>query len=274
MQRSGTFYTLGFAGVVCIVCSIVVSGTSVLLRDRQQKNMLLERQRNVLGVTGLADDPQRLSSEKVRRYFDSAPDIDDPWFVEEIVVDLETGLPAETDKLTLPFDMARAARDPEMSRPVDGEHARGAQIRTVSQYGTVYLVRKRGEVDDVLQIVIIIRGQGLWSTMAGYLALESDGKTIRGITFYEHGETPGLGGEIDNPAWQSRWKGRIAYDSEGSPALVMRKGGAGPPGEDPHGFDGLSGATITARAVQHTVNFWLGPHGYGPFLKRFSGEKD
>ncbi len=273
MQRSDTSYTLVFAGIVCIVCSIIVSGASVLLRDRQQENMLLERQRNVLVVTGVVEDPRRLSTEKVRWYFDSAPDVDVPWYIEEILVDLETGMEAELDKVKMPFDMERAARDPDMSRPVDGEHARGAQIRTVSRYGTVYLVRKRGQ-DEVVQIVIMIRGQGLWSTMAGYLAMEADGKTIRGITFYEHGETPGLGGEIDNVDWQRRWEGRVAYDDQGSPAMVMRKGGAGPPGEDPHGFDGLSGATITARSVEHTVNFWLGPHGYGPFLKRFSGEQD
>ncbi len=115
-------------------------------------------------------------------------------------------------------------------------------------------------------VILQVWGRGLWSTMYGYLALDNDGNTIRGLTFYEHGETPGLGGEVDNPRWKAAWPGRRVFDTNNRPSLVMRKGGAGAPNQDPHGFDGLSGATITSRGVEHLLNFWLGEAGYGPFL--------
>ena len=121
--------------------------------------------------------------------------------------------------------------------------------------------------DGKLQAIIVpISGKGLWSTLYGYLALAPDTRTIRGITFYEHGETPGLGGEVDNPRWQALWKGRLAYDDSWRPAIGVKKGRAGSVERDPYQVDGLSGATITSRGVGHLVRFWLGEHGFGPYL--------
>jgi Na+-transporting NADH:ubiquinone oxidoreductase subunit C len=116
-------------------------------------------------------------------------------------------------------------------------------------------------------LVLPIEGKGLWSTMYGFLALDKDLKTVRGLTFYQHGETPGLGGEIDNPRWKALWPDRVAYDEAGEPVIEVIRGRAGTPDEDPHRIDGLSGATITARGVMHTVNFWLGDDGFGPYLE-------
>lgn len=268
MERRGNAYTIGFAALICVFCSVVVAGTSVLLRDRQERNKHLERQRNVLAVTGIESSPQKISPDKVQSYFQDDPSIETAYFIKKTFINLKTGEQVKEDEVQTPYNMYRAARKPKSSRKVKSSLAKKAQIKRVPQYGTVYLVRKRRK-EDLQQIVIQIWGQGLWETMYGYLALEADGKTIKGITFYEHGETPGLGGEVDNPSWKKQWVGRKAYDKEGNPALTMRKGGAEPPKKDPHGFDVLSGATITSRAVENMTNFWLGPEGYGPFLKKF-----
>jgi Na+-transporting NADH:ubiquinone oxidoreductase subunit C len=88
-----------------------------------------------------------------------------------------------------------------------------------------------------------------------------------GITFYEHGETPGLGGEVDNPRWKALWKGRKAFDASGNPVIDVKKGVAGPADTDPYNVDGISGATITSRGVGALVRFWLGDDGFGPYLK-------
>jgi len=116
-------------------------------------------------------------------------------------------------------------------------------------------------------LVIPIEGKGLWSTIYGFLALDADTTTVRGIAFYKHGETPGLGGEIENPRWQNLWKGRKAYDADWTPAIEVIKGTAGSPDKDPHRVDGLSGATLTSRGVSAFVRRALGDDGYGPYLE-------
>ena len=127
----------------------------------------------------------------------------------------------------------------------------------------VYRVVQDGEFKAV---IVPISGQGLWSTLYGYIALAADTQTVVGITFYEHKETPGLGGEVDNPRWKRLWKGRKVYDGRGRPLINVKKGVAGPPETDPYNVDGLSGATITSRGVGNLVRFWLGEDGFGPYL--------
>ena len=81
-----------------------------------------------------------------------------------------------------------------------------------------------------------------------------------------HGE--GLGGEVDNPRWKSRWVGRKVFGDDGEPKIEVIKGFAPPPAEAPYKVDGLSGATLTSRGVTNLVHFWLGENGFGPFLER------
>ncbi len=112
-----------------------------------------------------------------------------------------------------------------------------------------------------------MRGYGLWGTLYGYMALKGDLDTIAGLGFYSQKETPGLGGEVDNPKWKAEWRGVKLYDEQGKVAvqLVKNRAPAGSP-EAAYQVDALSGATLTTRGVQHLVQFWLGEHGFGPFL--------
>ena len=93
------------------------------------------------------------------------------------------------------------------------------------------------------------------------------------MTYYKHLETPGLGCEVDNPRWRRLWPGRVAFDDRGTPAIEVVRGRAGSLQGDPHRVDGLAGATITGRGVTGMLRFWLGEHGYGPYLKRLQGGK-
>ncbi len=126
----------------------------------------------------------------------------------------------------------------------------------------VYLVRKDGQLE---QVILPIEGPGLWATMYGFLAVENDGRTARGLQFYEHGETPGLGDAVDKPAWRAQWKGKRLYADDGSPLIEVVKGPA-PEGSD-YQIDGLAGATLTGRGVSIFVRHWIGDEGYGPYLK-------
>ena len=130
------------------------------------------------------------------------------------------------------------------------------------------LVYRLVENDELRLVILPIEGKGLWSTLYGFIALDADLDTIRGITFYEHKETPGLGGEVDNPRWKALWSGRRAFGEggEGAPRIEVIRGQAGPPAEDPYRVDGLSGATMTSRGVGRLVRFWLGDEGFAPYL--------
>jgi Na+-transporting NADH:ubiquinone oxidoreductase subunit C len=132
----------------------------------------------------------------------------------------------------------------------------------------VYLVK---DGDDIEQVILPVQGAGLWGTMYGYLAVESDGRTARGLQFYEHIETPGLGDGVDKPAWQAQWDGKRLYDENGEPAIEVVKGPA-PQGSD-YQIDGLAGATLTGRGVTNFIQHWIGDEGYGPYLKSLSSKE-
>ncbi len=96
-----------------------------------------------------------------------------------------------------------------------------------------------------------ISGKGLWSTIYGYLALEPDGKTVLGITFYKHGETPGLGGEIEKEWFTKNFIGkRIVDEQDQLTSIQVIKGKVDPTRKaSVHQVDGISGATMTGRGV-------------------------
>jgi Na+-transporting NADH:ubiquinone oxidoreductase subunit C len=246
-----TRHTVVFTLLLCVVFSLAVSMVSVALRDRQEENRRLHRIRNVLEVAGLIEPGERLSREDLQRRFEAN--------LEPRIVDLETGRYAEgVDPMA--FDPRRAASDPARSRPAPPNPAR---VRRIPNRALVFLMAPRGGFEGV---ILPVEGYGLWSTMHGYLALEADARTIRGLTIYEHGETAGLGGEVDNPRWKALWPGRLALDEEGEPRIAVVKGRAGPPAEDPYHVDGISGATLTSNGVTNLLHFWLGDHGFGPYL--------
>ena len=133
----------------------------------------------------------------------------------------------------------------------------------------VYKVYQDGEFK---RFIFPVEGKGLWSTLKGFLALNKDKNTIEGLTFYSHGETPGLGGEVDNPKWKAQWKGDPkeikslkAFDATGKLKVKVAKGKAN---NKTHEVDGLSGATLTANGVTYLVQFWLGDKGYGPYINQ------
>ena len=131
----------------------------------------------------------------------------------------------------------------------------------------VFLVR---DGDRLEQVILPIEGAGLWATMYGFLAVENDGLTVRGLQFFEHGETPGLGDGVDKPAWRSQWPGKKLFDADGNPQIEVVKGKA--PAGSEYQIDGLAGATLTGRGVSVFVQHWIGDEGYGPYLKSLQRE--
>jgi Na+-transporting NADH:ubiquinone oxidoreductase subunit C len=258
-KLDSTRYTLLFATAVSVVCALLVATAAVGLRERQEINAQLYKQKNVLLAASLVRPGQDISAAEVQKVFDQR--------ISVRAVELATGRLLPEDKFDIKgYDQRRARSDPAQSRVAP---ANDAQVGRLPRVGTVYLVKATD--GSVEQLVLPIEGMAMWGTVYGFLALDRDGTTVRGLTFYEQKETPGLGGEISNPKWQALWVGRKAYDANWAPQLAVIKGRAGPPDKDPHKVDGMSGATITSNGITRLVRFWLSADGYAPFLKTFRG---
>jgi len=237
---------------LCLVCSLAVSSAAVLLRPLQEKNAALAIKREILKVADLLQPGQ---SQDVDALFAER--------VETRILELASG--ELTDRDPAGFDQRKAARDPATSVAVPPAEDI-ARIRTRAKYAPVYLVREQGRVE---RIVLPVHGSGLWSTMYGLLALDRDGRTIKGMTFYEQGETAGLGAEIENPRWLAQWEDKLVTDEQGQVRFQLVKGGVdtGSPAAV-YQVDGLAGATLTADGVTNMMRYWLSENGFGPYLDK------
>ncbi len=240
---------------LCIVCSVIVSTATVTLRPQQEANKALERKRNILLAAGLY-----------------RPDTDINLLFEQVetrLVDLATGEYVEGVDATA-YDQRAAAKDPDtgVTIPRDKDIAK---IKRRSKGAPVYLIRDNSEIRSV---ILPVHGYGLYSTLYGFIALSSDGNTVQGMRVYDHGETPGLGGEVTNPAWLSTWQDKKVYDEEGTVRLAVIKGAVDrDSAEATYQVDGLAGATMTSRGVTNLVRYWLGEEGFGPFLANMRTER-
>ena len=233
--------TLAVVVALCLVCAIIVSFAAVQLRPLQQANKNKDIQSNILAAAGID------KVENVLETFDAK--------IEARVVNMTTGEFVDTDPTI--FDFEKSKYDAALSVSLQEKGVKDiAGIQRVTKESPVYISKKEdGSVDA---IILPIQGYGLWGLMYGFISLESDAETVKSIIFYKHNETPGLGGEIQNPQWTATWEGKEL------PIQIVK----GTAGNDEHKIDGLSGATLTSNGVDHAVDFWTGENGFGPFLAK------
>lgn len=265
MQRDSIQNTFKVAVLLCLVCSVVVSSMAVGLRNIQKEQKEAFRQQNIVSAAGLWDKDTDSKAEAAAAYQRS---------ITPVFLDLETGKPATGvsagDKA---LDPKAAARDSSLHTMVTdlGPDVRDiASIRKREIFSTIYEVR---DGEQLQTLVLPIRGYGLWSTLWGFIALDMthaaegpEAITIKGLSFYEHGETPGLGGEVENPRWTAKWPGKRVYDADWRVQVEVSKTAT-----TDYQVDALSGATITSNGVTSMLQFWLGDYGFGPYLKSLTG---
>ena len=239
---------------LCLLCSLIVSTAAVTLAPLQQQNKKDELKESILQVSGIY-----------------RPDvaIDDLFAqVQPKVVNLSEGVYVDTPSADN-FDMVAAARNPAFGTPLSAS-ADIAGISYLPRYAKVYLIYSDNQLS---KIVLPIYGYGLWSILYGFITLEADANTVYALQFYQHSETPGLGGRVDDPKWRALWHGKKIYAKNAEPKLSVVKGRVA--ASDPsfaYKVDGLSGATLTSRGVTHMLDFWFGDKGYRKFLeKQFYG---
>ncbi len=256
MQKNSTANILLVALVICIACSVIVSAAAVILRPMQVANKAMDQKVNILQVAGLWQQDQT-----VEQMFTN---------IETRLIDIDVGEYSQAFAQD-EFDQRQAAKDAQLSIALTKEQDI-ANINRRENYANVYLVKDQ---EQVVRYVFPVHGYGLWSTLYGYVTLESDLNTIYAIKFYDHKETPGLGGEVDNPKWQAQWQGKKLFDPEGAVAFQVKKGSV--QADDvkaQYQVDGLSGATLTSNGVTNMFHFWMGENGYGKFIQKHTDLED
>jgi len=238
-DRDSISNTLLVAIGLSLVCSVIVSSAAIVLKPVQARNEELFRQQIILDVAGLmepgADIGQLFEAIETRTV-----DLESGDYVDEGDLELNVAIPDD-------LDIAGIGQRP--------------------RFVPVYLVKDGNTVE---QIILPVYGKGLWSTMLCYLSLAPDGNTIKGLRFYAHAETPGLGDQIDKEPWRALWVGKEVYGNEDEPQIRVVRGPvpAGAPNPQ-HLIDGMSGATLTGNGVSGLVRYWTGSHGFGPYLKKY-----
>ena len=226
--------------LICFVCSVVVASTAVYMRPLQEANREADINRNILQVAGLYRGEAQVEEmlQRVRvRYLDLRNQ------------QLSSEPPPDADEVRV------------LSRAEDI-----AGIQTVESVVKMFLVYNDGQLE---QVILPVRGYGLWSTLRGFFSVKADGQTVQGLQFYDHKETPGLGGEVDNPKWRKQWRGKLLYNEDGALDLQVIKGRVRDDDKNlAHRIDGLAGATLTSRGVTNMLRFWFDDRVYGTLLKR------
>lgn len=239
------------ATTLCIVCSVIVSSASVGLRPMQEVNKLLDFKRNVLVAGGMLEQGESVTKAELQARFSK---------LTPRLVELGTGeyLDVPEEELAA-FDARAEAKDPATSVEIPPSQDI-ASIKRRAKRARIY-------VDPDGGLILPIYGMGLWGRMYGYISLaDDDVRTVRGLVYYEHKETPGLGGEVDNPIWRGQFEGKKVYDVNGKYRLEVLKGAGNK--LDEHSADGMSGATITTRGVDNMLEYWLGPEAFGPLIAK------
>ncbi len=215
-----------FATIVCVICSMMLSVTASTLKTKQDYNVELDRKLNVLKAFGeptVDENGKTIPGSKVDEIFHTQ--------IHEIVLDGESGTVLE-GKTSADFSAGDIADRKVL---------------------LLYVWEEDGQAK---KYAFPISGKGLWSTIYGYLALDKDLATIVGVTFYRHGETPGLGGEVSADWFQAQFKGKKVYEGGNRLKFEVVKGLVADryPNGNNHAVDGMSGATITGKGVSHFIN--------------------
>ena len=265
MQQRGNLYTFAFALVICLLCSVGLAFAATVLKPEQDKNAKLDIIVNILASVGYVDqataEQQKdaklvipADADAVFKIFESkfsgvVLDKNDQEIKREVLekeLIEKIGYPEEVFKNYYLFQVLQLFNS-KLSLLADKAK------KSVKDYDPGYkLMMQYKPTGTVDAYILLIDGKGLWDEMEGYVAI-SPNMTIRGITFYKHKETPGLGGECEKPWFRNNYVGKKLFNTKGEFVSVkVAKGKAGDKYKAPeldHWVDGMSGATITGKKI-------------------------
>ncbi|MFC6276573.1 NADH:ubiquinone reductase (Na(+)-transporting) subunit C [Psittacicella hinzii] len=256
LNKNSTLYVTGFVAIVSVVCAFIVALAASVLKPQQDKQIAENIQKFVLKVSDISYTNENLGQEFNK-------------YIETRYLDRKTGKLVEVSA-----DLANNYDDililnkfkQYVSTISSAENTPGLKSNAIADILRIYLV-KDPATNQVTKVVLPFYGNGLWSVMYGLLAVDTNGNTIKGITYYSQGETPGLGGEVENPNFTKQFVNKNIYDLNSSdptdPKIQLVKN-ANP--NDPYTVNALTGATLTSNGVNNQLSFWFGKLGYAQFL--------
>lgn len=229
MNKQGNTYTILYASVMVIVVAAVLAIAAVSLKPYQQANVKIDKMKQIL------------SSVNVSATAKDAVSLYEKYITDSYIVNFRG---EKVEGTAFDVDIASEVRKPDSERRMP-----------------VFVCSlDNGEQKYILPLY----GAGLWGPIWGYISVDSDGSTLYGAYFAHQGETPGLGAEIEKPAFQQQFAGKQLFiDGQFKPVAVMKKGQKPLDGADY--VDAISGGTITSKGVQSMIADCLLP--YEPFLK-------
>ena len=240
MQHSKP-YSIGFILIITALFGLLLALAASALRERQQFNEEVNVKRNILMAVGVLDRDREMELDEIDAMYQES--------VQSFAVDPEGTIVEGVSGESLDLEVV-------LQNPDTSQHRYPVFVATDAGGSTVY--------------AIPVFGKGLWSTLYGYLALEADLETVRGMTFYAHGETPGLGAEIEQAWFQDNFVGKKIHDAGELRTIRVVKGTVEnriqDPGDRDYYVDGISGATITGRGVSNLLETKVAL--YEPFFRR------
>ncbi|MCS6967396.1 MAG: NADH:ubiquinone reductase (Na(+)-transporting) subunit C [Cytophagales bacterium] len=238
MQQSN-FYIITYTAALTVICGLLLSVTATGLKSKQQENIALEQKKNILAsVMKLrnTDDVRAIYEKRVKSY------------VIDFEGEVKQGMKAEE------VSVANEYKKPKVERLYP-----------------VYEIVAENNPNKTEYYVFPVYGFGLWDNIWGFVALENDLNTIKGVKFDHKGETPGLGARIATEEIQARYVGKKIFEGDSIVSVVMQKGEGQDYSNNPHQVDGMSGATITGKGLNAMLAEYLS--GYQNFIKSKRGNK-
>ena len=229
MNTNSNTYTIIYTTVLVVVVAAILAIVATALKPRQTANIELEQMKSIMLAANIGEtNGQPDKKADFKKLYDQN-------IVDTYVIDAN-------------------------GKKVDGVDAFKVDLK--SQYdaikngGNLILPVYECKTADGNKVTILpCYGAGLWGAIWGYISVKPDGKTINGAYFSHASETPGLGGEIAEPWFYNQFDGSLLEDASGAfSSIKIVKGGAG---NDKNGVDAISGATITSRSLQTTIEQWM-----------------
>ena len=214
IDKNSNAYTFGFAILMVIVVGSLLAVASQGLKTRQEKNATDKKMMSILSAINI-DATRENAQEMYNKY----------------VID---------SKIISGKDLSAEAFNVDIKKEF-----RDKNISVSDRNYPLYICEK----DSDKYYIIPVIGTGLWGPIWGFVALESDFKTIYGANFDHKSETPGLGAEIKYASYSDQYTGETISDTTGSfqPIIVVKDGsGSGINSK----VDGITGGTITSKGVE------------------------
>jgi Na+-transporting NADH:ubiquinone oxidoreductase subunit C len=220
--RQSNGYIIMYSAILTVVCGGLLAFASEGLKDRQQANVLLEQKANILSTVIPMEEGQNIEEMYEKR-------------VKAFVIDFNGNVKEGMNAIDV---------------NVAGEYKKKPEDRLLPVYEFV----SESDPSKVTNVVIPVYGYGLWNNISGFIAMEQDFNTLKGVKFQHVGETPGLGARIaDDADVPARYVGKRVFEGDKLASITMMKGEGNDWSNDPHKVDGLSGATLTAKGVNNML---------------------